>query len=573
MKLPLDKLNDLVRVFALSVYAVLIGIAGGLFAIFFRLLISLFHNLSFAGTWSFYYNPMELTPESPWGAGIIFIPVLGALLVAVIAARYTPEIRGSGVPHVLRAIYFEEGKIHWRVAGLKSLASAITIGSGASVGREGPIVQISAAFGALLGFRQVPSERAILISAGAASGIAGFFNAPLGGLFFAIEFMLPAVNVFSLLPVAIAVIVANSVTGGLIGHYHLVTQDVAARWLCMVNSAYLWPAFVGLGVLAGLYGIAFQIGIRRVKNFLAVYSHRFWVRYATGMVGVGLTLYLFEYFFGGYYVDGVSFAAPAALLEGAEYSLGFIFLLLLGKYVTTVLSLASGASGGIFSPLIFAGGVLGAFYAGILARLLPGTDIPVTLLILAGMASGIGGASGRVLAGTLVVAEMSGVDLIIPLVLLSAIAAGVVHRVFLRQNVYDESLWLRGMAPHDSLMAARSSNTPVRDIINRQIRVVTGPLPPTAEVPFVDGAVKLLRHAPDGFWYWLTRSGQAPEKIHAQRLLLLRGDAAVSFCQAEMRAQKLPGAVVTSRNGHVLGVITEHELCRYEAEVATLLWN
>lgn len=573
MKISWDELHDLSRVFNLAVYAVPVGIAGGLFAIFFRLLIALSHNLFFFGIWSFDYDVNAFTPESPWGAGIIFIPVIGALLVALIVSRYAPEIRGSGVPHVLRSIYFEEGKIHWRVAGLKSIAAAVSIGSGASIGREGPIVQISAALGALLGFRQIPADRAILISAGAAGGVAAIFNAPLGGFFFALEFLLPTIQVFSLLPVMIAVLVANTVTVGIIGSRHLVELPTVVHWLPPAAAGGLWAAFLGLGILAGFHGIGFQLGVRLVKNKLAVYSHRFWVRFATGMLGVGIILYGFEILAGGYYVDGVSFAALSALLAGVEYPLGFIALLLAGKFLASVLSLASGASGGIFSPLIFAGGMLGALYAGILTHLLPGTEIPVAMLILAGMAAGISGASGRVLAGTFTVIEMTGAGIPAALIFLSAITAGAVHRVFLKQNIYDEVLWQRGMAPHEGLMAARSDSTPVRDIADTRFRLVTGALPPVAEVPFADDSEKLLRRVPEGHWYLLARRGASPDRVQAHKLLLLNDDATVAFCQATMRARKLRGAVVVSRHGHVIGVVTEHELCRYEAEVATLLWN
>ncbi len=127
-------------------------------------------------------------PASPWGAWIILAPVLGAIVVAFLVKTFAPEAKGHGVPEVMDAIYHQDGRIRPIVAVIKSLASAVSIGSGGSVGREGPIIQIGAAFGSTLGqlIAMPARQRAMLIAAGAGGGIAATFNTPLGGIVFAV---------------------------------------------------------------------------------------------------------------------------------------------------------------------------------------------------------------------------------------------------------------------------------------------------------------------------------------------------------------------------------------------------
>ena len=135
----------------MSLLAFSIGVVAGLGAFVFRELIGLVHNVLFLGRFAFEYDANLFTPASPWGAGVILVPVVGAVIVTFLVVNFAPEARGHGVPEVMDAIYYGEGKIRPIVALVKSLASAFAIGSGASVGREGPIVQIGSSFGSTLG--------------------------------------------------------------------------------------------------------------------------------------------------------------------------------------------------------------------------------------------------------------------------------------------------------------------------------------------------------------------------------------------------------------------------------------
>jgi CIC family chloride channel protein len=188
----------------MSLLAVGVGTVTGIGAWAFRELIGLVHNLFFLQTFSFAYDSSIFTPTNPWGAWVILVPAVGAIGVTFIITQFAPEAKGHGVPEVMDAIYYNSGRIRPIVAVAKSLASALAIGSGAAVGREGPIIQIGSALGSTLGqlIRMPAGQRITLVAAGAGAGIAATFNTPIGGVMFAIELMLPEVSVNTFLPVA-----------------------------------------------------------------------------------------------------------------------------------------------------------------------------------------------------------------------------------------------------------------------------------------------------------------------------------------------------------------------------------
>src|SRR6201996_1700781 len=190
----------------LCLLALSVGVIGGVGAVVFRALIAFVHNLLFLGQISIAYDSSIFTPPHPWGAFVILVPVIGGLGVTFIVTNFAPEAKGHGVPEVMDAIYYKRGVIRPIVAVAKSLASALSIGSGAAVGREGPIIQIGSAFGSTLGqwISMAMGQRIILVAAGAGAGIAATFNTPIGGVLFATELMMPEISVNTFLPVAIS---------------------------------------------------------------------------------------------------------------------------------------------------------------------------------------------------------------------------------------------------------------------------------------------------------------------------------------------------------------------------------
>jgi CIC family chloride channel protein len=190
----------------LCLLALALGLVTGLGAVLFRDLIGLIHNLLFIGRPIVHYDANVFTAPAPWGPLVILVPVIGAVGVTFLVANFAPEAKGHGVPEVMDAIYYKGGVIRPVVALVKSLASALAIGSGSSVGREGPIIQIGSALGSTLGqvIRMPTGQRIALVAAGAGAGIAATFNTPIGGVMFAIELMMPEVSAETFLPVAIA---------------------------------------------------------------------------------------------------------------------------------------------------------------------------------------------------------------------------------------------------------------------------------------------------------------------------------------------------------------------------------
>jgi Voltage gated chloride channel len=260
---------------SLSLLAVAVGIAAGLGAIIFRELIGLIHNLLFLGRIAFHYNTEVFTPASPWGPFIILSPVVGAVVVTFLVTKFAPEAKGHGVPEVMDAIYYGGGVIRPVVAAVKSLASAIAIGSGATIGREGPIIQIGSAFGSTLGqiVRTSSAERIILIACGGGGGIAATFNTPIGGVMFAIEILLPEPGAGTFLPVAIATGAAT-----FIGRY----------WFSL-QPAFIMPPLAPLQIkcnrsagFVSLYGTGSPGWRRRSKICSRLVSHGRFVRQHPG---------------------------------------------------------------------------------------------------------------------------------------------------------------------------------------------------------------------------------------------------------------------------------------------------
>ena len=240
----------------MTLMALAVGLVAGFGAVLFRGLIAFFHNLLFRGQIAFIYDANVHSAASPWAAGVVLVPVVGAVGVAFLVKMFAPEAKGHGVPEVMDAIYYDSGRIRPVVAVVKSMASALSIGSGGAVGREGPIIQIGSAFGSTLGqvIRMPDHQRVTLVAAGAAGGIAATFNTPIGGLVFAIELLLPAVNATTLLPVALA-----TVTATYVGRYFLGLQPALNTPELMIPSVHLdsvaeYPCYVVLGLLIGLLG-------------------------------------------------------------------------------------------------------------------------------------------------------------------------------------------------------------------------------------------------------------------------------------------------------------------------------
>ena len=432
--------------FRFSLLAIFTGLVAGLGAAVFRALIALFHNLLFLGVFSLSYDANAHTPASPWGIAVILVPVLGALAVTYLVKHYAPEAKGHGVPEVIDAIYYHGGVIRPTVAVIKSLASAISIGSGGAIGREGPIIQIGAAFGSTIG-QLIPLprwQRLTLIACGAGGGIAATFNTPIGGLLFAIELILPEISSRTLIPVALATGAATYVGRLFFGDFPAFTIPALALRVPGELSAAGMLAWIGFGVLLGVVCMIFIRALYGFEDMFERMPGNDYTRHALGMLLVGIMMYLLLRYTGQYAIEGVGYATIQDILKQLLLHPGFLLLLFALKLLATSLTLGSGASGGIFSPSLFLGATLGGAYAMLLAPLIPGAHLDIAGTAVIGMAGMVAGATGAVVTAIVMIFEMTrDYNVIIPLMITASLAFGI-RRALLRDSIYTMKLSRRG---------------------------------------------------------------------------------------------------------------------------------
>jgi chloride channel protein, CIC family len=373
----------------LSLASVLVGIVAGLGAVVFRGLIAFFHNALFLGTFSVVYDANVHTPPSPWGPLVILVPVVGAVGVALLVTTFAPEAKGHGVPEVMDAIYYNGGRIRPVVALIKSLASALSIGSGGAVGREGPIIQIGSSFGSTLGqvLRMPTWQRITLIGAGAGGGIAATFNTPIGGVLFAVEIMLHEVSAQTLVPVVIATMTATYIGQLAFGPHPSFMIPALEQLSFQLTDSRILFSYLLLGVAAGLVSAVYIRSIYALEDFFEAWIRdSYYVRHMVGMMAVGVMLYVCLITLGHYYIEGIGYATIQDILGGDLTAVWLLVLLFGLKLAATSLTLGSGGSGGIFSPALFMGATLGGAYGALLAHLFPTLAASPPAFAVAGMA-------------------------------------------------------------------------------------------------------------------------------------------------------------------------------------------
>ena len=413
------------RLFRLSLLAIVVGVVTGFGAVAFRALIGLFHNVAFLKLFSFAYDANLFTPPSPWGPFVILVPVIGGLIVTFLIVTFAPEARGHGVPEVMDAIYYKEGAIRPIVALIKSLASALSIGTGAAVGREGPIIQIGAALGSTLGqlIHMAPWQRITLVAAGAGAGIAATFNTPIGGVMFAIELLMPELSARTFLPVALATGTATFVGRIFFGIHPAFA--IPATLLTSQQPATLSALLLfALLALIGIAGTAFIRGLSLAEDVFEEIKNPY-LRNIAGMLVLGILIYVLLRTAGHYYVEGVGYATIQAILTGDLQWPALLLLLFAAKLFATSLSLGSGASGGIFSPSLFMGATIGGAFGAAIAAIHPIEGVTATTGAIIGMAAMVGGGTGAAMTAVTMIFEMTrDYDLVMPSIVAVALAIG-----------------------------------------------------------------------------------------------------------------------------------------------------
>ena len=427
----------------------------------------------FTGHALVHYDANVFTAPSPWGPLVILVPVLGAVGVTFLVNNFAPEAKGHGVPEVMDAIYYKSGVIRPVVALVKSLASAIAIGSGSSVGREGPIIQIGSALGSTLGqiIRMPAGQRIALVAAGAGAGIASTFNTPIGGVMFAIELMMPEVSVETFLPVAIATGTATFVGRWFFGDAPAFHVPPLQAMAVDPSALLVLVLFAVLGALSGVAAAGFIRGLHLAEDS-SIGSSLGYLRHMLGMLIVGVLMYLLFRTLGQYYIDGVGYATVQAVLAGQISTFWLLGLLSVCKALATSLSLGSGSSGGIFSPSLFMGATLGGGFAALLnAAGLP-IQLSVPAFAMVGMGAMVGGGTGAVMTAVTMIFEMTlDYSIVMPMIVAVAMSIGA-RRVLSRETIYTLKLVRRGRAipkaRHANMFLVRSA----REVMDADIQVL-----------------------------------------------------------------------------------------------------
>lgn len=433
--------NQIKRTMYLSLLCVFVGIIAGFGAVGFRYLIDFFYNLFFHGILSF--EGKEATSAiARWGKFVVLVPAVGIALANFITEKWAPEAKGHGVPEVMAAVSENQGKIRPVVALVKTFASAITISSGGSVGREGPIVQIGSSFGSTLGqlCKLSSRETIILVGAGAAGGISATFNAPIGGVMFALELILPEYSIMTIMPLVVSSTVATYLAGIFLG-----TSPAFIIPQYSMVSPYELLFHVALGLLAGLFSVGFIKSVYGVEDAIDGIKVPSLVKSLVGGILIGIIGYLSLTFFGAYYIFGVGYEFMDFVLSNQATSLVMLLLLIGLKVVANTLTLGSGGSGGIFAPSLFLGAALGGAVGIVANAMFPGSTGSVAAYALVGMAAVVSGVTGGVLTSIIMLFEMTrNYEIMLP-VMLAAVIAHFVAKLLYSDTIYTKKLTRRGV--------------------------------------------------------------------------------------------------------------------------------
>ncbi|GHD85252.1 chloride channel protein [Streptomyces naganishii] len=467
----------------LLVLSLLVGAGAGGGALVFRWLIETF-TLWLSGHGDYSAAGHAANPHAPW-LGRYFVlaaPVLAGLVYGPLVHRFAREARGHGVPEVMYAVARRGGRIAPQVAAVKALASALCIGGGGSVGREGPIVQIGSALGSTLGtWVKVAEDRLrVLVACGAAGGIAATFNAPLAGVFFAMELILRDFTAE-----AFGMVVLASVTASVIGRASFGNTPFLHLPPFHVQHLAQYGLFALLGLLAGVVGVTFSKVLYRVEDACdAFWRGPEWARPAAGGVLLGGLLLVLPQMY------GVGYPVLQDALAG-RYALLFLLALLVGKMAATSLTIGIGGSGGVFAPSLFIGAMLGSFFGRAAGDLLPHLAGPAGAYGLVGMGAVFAGAARAPITAVIILFELTGeYTIILPLMAAVVLATGV-SRVLTGETIYTAKLRRRGVDIDSPAPGTPAAALTVRDAME--------PTPATlSETTTLAQAADALARSPHG---------------------------------------------------------------------------
>jgi CIC family chloride channel protein len=408
-------------------FSIIVGLGGGFGAILFRWLIQHFRILFFddgANLLHFMGNYY-----------VILIPLAGGLIIGPLIYFFAREARGHGVPEVISAMVIHGGIIRPRVAVVKALASSICIGSGGSVGREGPIIQIGSAIGSTLGqlFRLSEEKTKTLVACGAAAGIAATFNAPLGGIFFALEVILREYGLRNF-----SSVVLSSVTATVISRHFLGNHPAFQTPPFELYSLWDIPNYFVFGLITAVVAWLFIRVLYKTEDLFNLIKIPEYLKPALGGLIIGLIGLFFPQIF------GVGYEVIEDSING-KIALGVIIILIFLKIIATSVTLGSGGSGGIFAPSLVVGALLGEAFGHLVKFVLPEMNIPPGAFALVGMAALFAGTAHAPISAILLLFEMTGNYKILPPLMISCVISAILVRWRLKYSIYTMKLIRKGI--------------------------------------------------------------------------------------------------------------------------------
>ncbi|HEY6807538.1 MAG TPA: chloride channel protein [Gemmatimonadales bacterium] len=444
------------RLVWISALAVIIAIGAGFAAVLLMALIGLITNLAFYGRVS---TALISPAGNHLGLAVLAVPVLGAVVVGLMARYGSAGIRGHGIPEAMEQILTNQSRMPARLTILKPVATAVAIGTGGPFGAEGPIIATGGAIGSVLGqlLKTTAVERKILLAAGAAAGMAATFGSPVSAVLLAIELLLFEFRVRSIVPVALAVAAATGVHIAFTGSAPI----FAIPDVMQVND----EALVGYVVLGALVGVA-SVGVTGVVYWIEDQFERLPIHWmwwpAIGSVAVGVIGFVAPR------TLGVGYENITDILSGRIVGWALLMLFVL-KFLSWAISLGSGTSGGTLAPLFTIGAGLGAALGTIGAAAMPSLGLDPRVAALVGMAAMFAGSSRAFLTSVVFAFETTRQPLGLLPLLGGCTAAVLISYLMMRDTIMTRKVVRRGIRVIEEYSVDVLEQTYVRDRMRRPV--------------------------------------------------------------------------------------------------------
>jgi CIC family chloride channel protein len=448
------------RIVLVSFLSAGIGIVAGFVAYALYKLIGLVTNIFFFHRWSTDFTSVRFTHLGVW---VMVTPVIGGLIVGLIAKYGTPKIKGHGIPEAMEAVLINRSRIAPRVAILKPISAAIAIGTGGPFGAEGPIIQTGGAIGSLVGqfLHTTASERKVLLACGAAAGMSATFNTPIAGVILAIELLLFEFKSRSFIPLVIASTLATAIHMQLLGPgpmFHVAEMDFA------IPRAL--PFYLALGLVCGLAATGFSKLLYWVEDqFEKLPVDEMWWP-AIGALGLGVI---------GFFVPrvfGVGYDTIGDILNG-QLAWKLLLIVMIAKAAALVISLGSGTSGGLLAPTFMWSAAMGGIFALVANHFFPAEHLSAGAFALVAMGAVFGAASRATFSFIIFAFEITrDYNSVLPLMLVSVIADGVAMLFMPNSSIMTEKLVRRGLRVHQDYEADALTQVTVGDTMETELPVV-----------------------------------------------------------------------------------------------------